>query len=172
LAKVALGTREISDFRCRCVQVFMKIQGYFQKLCSQLLFGCLIHEGLGSFYTGKEVGKIFFVFDSSTVVTIVELGGESGSTDFLGKGLAIKRCWESIIFGMAKVFNGSNIVSTMGFFLLEILFVLIGLLVLITTFLGMMWLLRLSGISRLFGSFLSLGLWRSRLGWGSIGTFC
>jgi hypothetical protein len=150
----------------------MKIQGYFQKLCSQLLFGCLIHEGLGSFHTGKEVGKIFFVFDSGTIVTIVKFSGESSSTDFLGEGLAIKRCWESIIFGMSKVFNWSNIVSAMGFFLLEILFVLIGLLVLITTFLGMMWLLRFSGISRLFGSFLSLWLWCSGLSWGSIGAFC
>ena len=130
---VTFGT--FSKFQYSYVKVFWwwKFRAILSKtMCSQLLLGGLIHEGLGSFHTGKEVGKIFFVLDSGTIFAIVKFSGESSSTDFLGKGLAVKRCWEISIFSMSKVFDWTNIVSTL--LLLEILFVLISLLILITAF--------------------------------------
>lgn len=97
-----------------------------------MLLGGLVHESLCSPDASKEVSQIFFVLDTGTVVTIIELGSKSCSTNFFGEHFTIKWSWHIFIFSLSKVFDRSSVITTR--FRFEISFILVDLSILVTAF--------------------------------------
>ena len=98
---------------------------------SDLFLGGLVHEGLGSFYWGKQIGEVIFVLYSSALTPVIELSGPRGSTDLLCQGFTIERCFQILIFLSAEFFNSLDGVATLLLLFPEVVLVLVDLVILV-----------------------------------------
>ena len=112
-----------------------------------MFLGGLVHEGLGSFHRGKQVGEIIFVLYSSAIAPVVELSGQGGSTNLLCQGLSIERCFQIGILLCAEFFYWVNFVAASLLLFPEVVLVLVDLVILVAAFLLALFLVGVPALS-------------------------